>query len=80
MFQDGSPNSLSDLLKELGLQKYAKNFFDADVNNIETFKNLTDDDLKEKIGIILIGPRRKLTTAIKCIRVTRSDLGQIVLK
>ena len=62
---------MADLLKELGLEKYHENFCDADVKDIEKFKTLTDEDLKDKIGISLLGPRRKLTTAIHCLRVIR---------
>lgn len=58
-------------MKELGLEKYHENFCNADVKNIENLKTLTDEELRDKIGINLLGPRRKLTTAIQYLRETR---------
>lgn len=48
-------------LKELGLEKYAKNFSEAEID-FETLPLLSADDLKEML--IPIGPRRKILSAI----------------
>ena len=59
------------MLKRLNLQKYINNFQDAGITTLETLDKLNDNDLKDKIGIHLLGPRRKITTAIEKLRVTR---------
>ena len=61
---------LTIVLKNLKLEKYAQSLESAGVKDLETFCKLDDTQLKEKIGVHLIGPRRKMTSAIEKIRVT----------
>lgn len=56
------PETLTELLLQLGLLKYQTIFEEQDVD-LQVFLSLTDNDLKE-IGIKLFGPRRKMTSAI----------------
>lgn len=56
------PETLVELLLQLGLLKYQTIFEEQDVD-LQVFLSLTDNDLKE-IGIKLFGPRRKMTSAI----------------
>jgi hypothetical protein len=55
----------------LSLEKYLQKFQEAGVEDLETLYTLNDNDLRDKIGIHLLGPRRKITTAIEKLRVTR---------
>ena len=65
-----SCKSLSSLLKTLNLEKYEQVLKEAGVTDLETFAILSDTDLKDTIGISLLGPRRKMTSAIEKLRVT----------
>ena len=65
-----SGKSLSSLLKTLNLEKYEQVLKEAGVTDLETFAILSDTDLKDTIGISLLGPRRKMTSAIEKLRVT----------
>ena len=65
-----SRKSLSSLLKTLNLEKYEQVLKEAGVTDLETFAILSDTDLKDTIGISLLGPRRKMTSAIEKLRVT----------
>ncbi|GAB1598677.1 ankyrin repeat and SAM domain-containing protein 3-like [Argonauta hians] len=56
------PQTLVELLQQLGLLKYLPVFEEQDVD-LQVFLSLTDNDLKE-IGIKLFGPRRKMASAI----------------
>ena len=55
-----APLSIETILNELNLTKYSSHFQDM---KMETFKNLKEEDLKG-LGISLIGPRRKISSAI----------------
>ena len=63
--------NLPTLLKLLNLEKYLELFEAAGVEDLETFSKLDDNELRYKIGVQLLGPRRKMTTAIAKLRVTR---------
>ena len=62
--------SLGSLLKTLNLEKYEEVLKEAGVTDLETFATLSDIDLKDTMGITLLGPRRKMTSAIEKLRVT----------
>lgn len=59
---DSQGQNLTQLLKQLGLEKYDQVFRDNEID-LPLFLTLTDAELKE-VGITLLGPRRKLTAAI----------------
>ena len=65
-----SCKSLASLLKTLNLEKYEEVLKEAGITDLETFATLSDIDLKDTIGITLLGPRRKMTSAIEKLRVT----------
>ena len=67
---DVSCKSLASLLKTLNLEKYEEVLKKAGVTDLETFATLSDIDLKDTMGITLLGPRRKMTSAIEKLRVT----------
>ena len=67
---DVSCKSLASLLKTLNLEKYEEVLKEAGVTDLETFATLSDIDLKDTMGITLLGPRRKMTSAIEKLRVT----------
>ena len=71
MVQEAPPTSLACLLQRLGLEKYLNNFEEAGVEDLETLNTLSDNDIRDTIGINLLGPRRKISTAIEKLRVTR---------
>ena len=77
--QETPPTNLASLLKNLNLEKYVHSFEAAGVKDIETFLKLNDNELKDKIGVELLGPRRKMTTAIAKLRVTRYFSGLFVI-
>ena len=68
--EEVSYKSLARLLKTLNLEKYEQVLKEAGVTDLETFTTLSDIDLKDTIGITLLGPRRKMTSAIEKLRVT----------
>ena len=56
------PRTVSELLRQLGLEKYDEMF---EENEIDLPLLLTMSDLQlRQVGIIKLGPRRKLTAAI----------------
>lgn len=55
--------SLEEFLKELGLEKYLEKFINAEIEDIETLKELTEDDFKELE--VELGSRKKLLKALK---------------
>ena len=59
-------------MKTLNLEKYEQVLKEAGVTDLETFATLSDIDLKDTMGITLLGPRRKMTSAIEKLRVTSS--------
>lgn len=60
------PSTVSELLRQLGLEKYDEMF---EENKIDLPLLLTMSDLQlRQIGIIKLGPRRKLTAAIGRIK------------
>lgn len=59
---ESQTQSLTQLLRQLGLEKYDKVFKENEID-LPLFTTLTDAELKE-VGITLLGPRRKLTAAI----------------
>ena len=62
---ESQTQSLTQLLRQLGLEKYDQVFKDNEID-LPLFTTLTDEELKE-VGITLLGPRRKLTAAISRI-------------
>ena len=64
------------MLKSLNLEKYGNQFKDAGVIDLETLLNLNDQDIRDRIGIHLLGPRRKITSAIEKLRVTRYTISK----
>ncbi|KAF0294417.1 Ankyrin repeat and SAM domain-containing protein 3 [Amphibalanus amphitrite] len=60
--QQQQPADLAALLATVGLQKYQPVLERQEVD-LQVFLVMTDDDLKEA-GITLLGPRRKMTSAI----------------
>ena len=65
------------MLKTLNLERYGNQFKDAGVTDLKTLSTLNDQDIRDKIGIQLLGPRRKLTSAIEKLRVTRYTIENI---
>ena len=59
------PNHVSRWLEQLGLEQYASNFTDNDID-AQLLAQLTDADLKE-IGISSLGHRKKLLGAIEIL-------------
>ena len=55
--------SVTDFLKEADVEKYSSLFAAQQIDTMEKLLRLTDNDLKE-MGVTLMGPRRKLTSAI----------------
>jgi SAM domain (Sterile alpha motif) len=53
-------------LHGLGLEQYAPTFHDNAIDG-EVLRELTADDLRE-MGVIIVGHRRKLLTAIAALR------------
>ena len=54
---------ISDVLRELHLEKYEANFVDEEID-LDVFLTMTEKDF-EGIGISTLGPRRKLMIASK---------------
>ena len=55
--------SVNEFLQEADVEKYSRLFAARQIDTMEKLLRLTDDDLKE-MGVTLMGPRRKLTSAI----------------
>uniref|UniRef100_A0A1A8GYT1 Ankyrin repeat and sterile alpha motif domain containing 3 n=1 Tax=Nothobranchius korthausae TaxID=1143690 RepID=A0A1A8GYT1_9TELE len=56
------PKDLSEFLEQIGFSKYLPLLEEQDID-LRIFLTLTENDLKE-IGITLVGPKRKMTSAI----------------
>ena len=55
--------SVTEFLKQADVEKYSALFEERKIVTMEELLRLTDNDLKD-IGLKLMGPRRKLTSAI----------------
>src|SRR5262245_41155774 len=55
--------SVREWLASLGLSEYADRFAEQQID-FSILQDLTDQDLKEKLGVVLVGHRRKLLRAI----------------
>lgn len=62
-------SKINAILAQLNLEKYGSHFQNVD---FDTFVKLSETDLRE-LGITLVGPRRKLTSAI-----SKLQLGQTI--
>ena len=60
------PATLTELLSQLGLEKYGETFLQNDID-LPLLLTMSDQHLRQ-IGITKLGPRRKLTAAIDRIR------------
>ena len=70
--QKPAASTIDDILKNLNLIKYSYCFQNI---NLEEFKQLSDKDLKD-LGISLIGPRRKLSSAIASLDITKNQKSE----
>ena len=59
----GTGLSVTEFLKQADVEKYSALFDERQIVTMDELLRLTDDDLKE-MGLTLMGPRRKLTSAI----------------
>ena len=57
------PLSVSEFLRQADVEKYSGLFEERQIDTLDELLRLTDRDLKE-MGLTLMGPRRKLTSAI----------------
>ena len=55
--------SVGEWLASLGLPEYADRFAEQRID-FSTLPDLTDEDLKEELGVVLLGDRRRLLRAI----------------
>src|SRR5262249_60712379 len=55
--------SVSEWLASLGLSEYAERFAEHRID-FSTLRDLTEQDLKEELGVVRLGDRRKLLRAI----------------
>ncbi len=69
---DELATDLWSFLVQAGVEKYHQSFLDHDID-LEKLLDMGDDDLKS-IGIVLLGPRRKLTSAIARHRQRQDEL------
>ena len=68
--------SLGEWLASLGLSEYADRFAKHRID-FSILQNLTDKDLKEELGIVLLGDRRRLLRAIAKLAGTASATPQL---
>src|SRR6516162_7624006 len=68
--------SLGEWLASLGLSEYADRFAKHRID-FSILQNLTDKDLKEELGIVLLGDRRRLLQAIAKLGGTASATPQL---
>ncbi len=61
--QAAASMSVADFLREADVEKYSMLFEEREIDSIDKMMRLSDSDLKE-MGVKLMGPRRKLTSAI----------------
>jgi class 3 adenylate cyclase len=64
--------SLSDWLASLGLSEYADRFAEHRID-FSILRELTEQDLKEELGIVVLGDRRKLLRAIAKLAMPESE-------
>ena len=69
--------SVDSFLGELGLEKYSANFRDRKLTKIGEVLNLTDGELKD-MGITLLGPRRKITSALAKLKANLTEEKLII--
>jgi class 3 adenylate cyclase len=55
--------SVKEWLASLGLSQYADRFAEQRID-FSILRDLTDEDLKEELGVVLLGDRRRLLRAI----------------
>ena len=69
--------SVREWLASLGLPEYADRFAEHRID-FSTLRDLTDDDLKEELGVVVLGDRRRLLRAIGELAGAASAAPQIV--
>src|SRR5262245_47572649 len=69
--------SVSEWLASLGLSEYADRFAEHRID-FSILRDLTDRDLKEELGILLLGDRRRLLRAIANLGAADSTTSQLV--
>lgn len=65
------PVSLTDLFKNINLEKYTESFIDQEID-LDTFMSMSDNDLRE-LGVNTFGARRKMSMAIKELNIQRRN-------
>src|SRR5262249_19635939 len=68
--------SVGEWLASLGLSEYADRFAEHRID-FSILRDLTDKDLKEELGIVLLGDRRRLLRAIAKLAGTASATPQL---
>jgi hypothetical protein len=68
--------SVGEWLASLGLSEYADRFAEHRID-FSILQDLTDKDLKEELGIVLLGDRRRLLRAIAKLAGTASATPQL---
>jgi len=68
--------SVGEWLASLGLSEYADRFAEHRID-FSILQDLTDKDLKEELGIVLLGDRRRLLRAIAKLAGTASTTPQL---
>ena len=71
--------SVKEWLASLGLSEYADRFAEHRID-FSILQDLTDKDLKEELGIVLLGDRRRLLRAIAELAGTASTASQLALR
>jgi SAM domain (Sterile alpha motif) len=71
--------SVREWLASLGLSEYADRFAEHRID-FSILQDLTDKDLKEELGIVLLGDRRRLLRAIAELAGTASAAHQLALR
>ena len=69
--------SVGEWLASLGLPEYADRFAEQRID-FSTLRDLTDEDLKEELGVVLLGDRRRLLRAIGELSGAASGTPQLV--
>src|SRR5260370_32730755 len=68
--------SVGEWLASLGLSEYADRFVEHRID-FSILQDLTDNDLKEELGIVLLGDRRRMLRAIAKLPGTASATPQL---
>lgn len=68
--------SVKEWLASLGLSEYADRFAERRID-FSILRDLTDEDLKEELGVMLLGDRRRLLRAIAQLAGAGSATPQI---